>query len=152
MSLLQKTPAMRGFGIFLVLLCAACAAPPDTGAEAKAALEGFYAAMGRGDAGAAMALIAPDAVFVESGRLETRAEYEQNHLPNDIAFERQVPGKRGEMQIKTDGDTAWIIQATEFDGTFEGIPIGLTSMQLAVLTREDSGWLIRSIHWSSQRR
>jgi hypothetical protein len=31
-----------------------------------------------------MTLIAPDAVFVESGRLETRDEYEKNHLPADI--------------------------------------------------------------------
>jgi hypothetical protein len=38
-------------------------------------LESFYSAMKAGDATKAMTFIAPDAVFVESGRLETRAEY-----------------------------------------------------------------------------
>ena len=37
-----------------------------------------------------MSVIAPDAMFVESGKLETRAEYEMNHLPVDIDFEKQV--------------------------------------------------------------
>ena len=33
----------------------------------------FYGAMKTGDTAAAMRLIAPDAVFLESGKLETRA-------------------------------------------------------------------------------
>jgi uncharacterized protein (TIGR02246 family) len=147
---------MRTAGCVLLVVSslAACApaSGPETEAEVRAALESFYAAMKQGDTTAAMALIAPDAVFVESGRLETRAEYEKNHLPADIAFEKQVSGQRGPMQVKIDGDTAWVIATTEYDGTFDGGPVSFVSAQLAVLTRADGRWMIRSVHWSSRRR
>ena len=140
--------------IALVLCAGGCrTASPASPADVEAALESFYAAMGRGDAAGAMALIAPDAMFVESGRLETRDEYEKNHLPADIAFEKQVDGKRGEWRITVKDDTAWAIASTEFEGTFDTVPVNFVSAQLAVLTRDDDNrWQIRSIHWSSMRR
>ena len=76
-------------------------------------MESFYGAMKTGDTKGAMQHIAADAVFVESGRLENRAEYE---------------------------------------GTFDGSPVNFVSAQLAVLSRQDGAWRIRSIHWSSRRR
>jgi ketosteroid isomerase-like protein len=130
----------------------ACAEPPAKESDVTAVLESFYSAMKNGDTAAAMALIAPDAVFVESGRLETRSEYETNHLPADIGFEKQVNGKRGPMQVKIQGDTAWVIATTEYDGVFDGGPVNFVSAQLAVLTRAEDIWRIRSIHWSSRRR
>jgi hypothetical protein len=54
--------------------------------------------------------------------------------------------------VKFEGDTAWGIATTEFDGTFEGSPVNFVSAQLAVLTRQEGTWRIRSIHWSSRRR
>jgi ketosteroid isomerase-like protein len=139
----------------LTLFCVTACAPsssPNVEPDVIAALESFYSAMKEGDAAKAMTLIAPDAVFVESGRLETRAEYEKNHLPADIGFEKQVTGRRGQWQVKNEGDTAWAIVTTEYDGTFDGSPVNFISAQLAVLTRSDNRWLIRSIHWSSRRR
>jgi ketosteroid isomerase-like protein len=117
-----------------------------------AVLDKFYGAMKTGDTVTAMSTIAPDALFVESGKLETRAEYEMNHLPNDIAFEKQVNGKRGPLRITVKGDTAWVIAVTVFEGTFDGSPVDFESAQLAVLTRETDAWQIRSIHWSSRQR
>ena len=109
--------------------------------------------MKKGDAAAAMAPIAPDAVFVESGRLETRAEYESNHLPADIAFEKQVDGTRSPWQVTIEGDTAWVIATTDYVGTFDDRPVDFVSAQLAVLSLGDDGrWLIRAVHWSSMRR
>lgn len=140
--------------IAILLLLPACAPAPPNEAEVTAVLESFYGAMKTGDAAAAMRLIAPDAMFVESGRLETRAEYEMNHLPADIQFEKQVSGKRGPVRVTfdEDGDTAWVIATTDFQGTFDGSPVDFISMQLMVLTRDSGEWLIRSIHWSSRRR
>lgn len=117
-----------------------------------AVLESFYGAMKTGDTAAAMRVIAPDAVFLESGKLETRAEYEANHLPADIKFESQVTGKRAPMRVTFEGDTAWVIATTEYEGTFEGSPVNFISAQLMVLTRNSGDWLIRTIHWSSRRR
>ena len=119
-------------------------------ADVKAAIESFYAAMKKGDAKAAMTVLAPDAMFVESGRLETRQQYEENHLPADIGFEKQITGKRGPWRITVNGDTAWGIVSTEYQGEVDGSDVSFVSTQLAVVARGDDGkWLIRSIHWSS---
>ena len=121
-------------------------------ADVKAAIESFYAAMKKGDTKAAMAMIAPDAEFVEPGRRETRQQYEDNHLPLDIDFEKQITGKRSPWNIKVNGDTAWGIATTEYHGPVDGADVNFASTQLAVVTRGDDGkWLIRSIHWSSMR-
>ena len=144
------TRILRALIAGALLLPACTAAPPPNPAEVTAAVESFYAAIKKGDPAAAMSLIAPDAVFVESGKLETRAEYEMNHLPADIEFESQVNGKRRPMQVKFNGDTAWVIALTEYAGTFEGDPVDFISAQLVVLTRDAGAWHIRSIHWSSR--
>jgi len=144
------TRILRALIAGALLLPACTAAPPPNPAEVTATVESFYAAIKKGDAAAAMSLIAPDAVFVESGKLETRAEYESNHLPPDIEFGGQVNGKRRPMQVTFNGDTAWVIALTEYAGTFEGDPVDFISAQLVVLTREAGTWRIRSIHWSSR--
>ena len=136
----------------LLFCLPACApsAPVHTEAEVASVLESFYGAIKKGDTAAAMSVIAPDAMFVESGRLETRAEYEKNHLPLDIDFERQITGKRGPLRITFAGDTAWIIATTEYDGKIEGGQVAFASSQLMVLTKDADAWKIRAIHWSSR--
>src|SRR5688572_6956315 len=91
-------------------------------------------------------MIADDAVFLEGGRLETRAQYEENHLPADIEFEQAVPGDRTSMEVTIDRDAGWVIATTEYHGQFEESPVDFASAQLMVLTRQDSGWKIRTIH------
>jgi ketosteroid isomerase-like protein len=141
---------VRRLLLAVAVLLPACAAPEPDPAEVTAVVESFYGAIKKGDAAAAMSVIAPDAVFVESGKLETRAEYESNHLPADIEFESQVSGKRESTKVTFKGDAAWVIAVTAYAGSFEGDPVDFISTQLAVLTRDDGRWLIRSIHWSSR--
>jgi ketosteroid isomerase-like protein len=137
-----------GLATFLALL-PACAPTAPREDDIKAVVDTFYGAITAGDAGAAMRLIAPDAVFVESGKIETRAEYEANHLPADIDFERQVKAVRGPMRVTFDGrDTAWVISRAEYD---EGNPEKYINTQLMVLTRDSGEWRIRTISWSSNQ-
>ena len=136
--------------VTLAASCTSSTSKPTDPADVEAAIESFYAAMKKADPKAAMAMIAPDAMFVESGRIETRQQYEESHLPADIDFEKQITGKRSPWQITVNGDTAWGIASTEYQGTFDGRDLAFVSRQLAVVTRgEDGKWLIRSIHWSS---
>lgn len=130
--------------------CGSKTAPAHTDAEVIAVFDAFYGAVKKGDAKAAMSVIAPDAMFVESGKLETREQYEKNHLPADIAFERQITGKRLPLRITFAGDTAWIIVTTEYDGKVDGEDVAFASSQLMVLTKGADGWKIRSVHWSSR--
>jgi len=151
-TLQTSTRAVTAAMVLATISLTACGRSTDEDAAAvRTTLESFYAAMKNAENATAMALIAPDAVFVEGGRLETREQYEKNHLPSDISFEKQVTGKRGEWDIKIKDDTAWAIATTEYDGIFDGGPVNFTSAQLAVLTREADKWMIRSIHWSSRR-
>jgi ketosteroid isomerase-like protein len=136
--------------VALAASCTSSTSKPTDEADVKAAIESFYAAVKKGDAKAAMAMIAPDGVFVESGRLETRQQYEENHLPLDIDFEKQITGTRSPWRITINGDTAWGIASTAYNGPVDGRDLNFVSTQLAVLTRgEDGKWTIRSIHWSS---
>ena len=142
----------RSFALVAVLAsCAACApasAPPRE-ADVVAVVNAFYGGITAGDKDAVMRLIAPDAVFVESARIETRAEYEANHLPADIEFESEVKAERGPLQVTFDGsNTAWVISRAEYD---EGNPEKYIITQLMVLTRDTGEWRIRSICWSSNQ-
>jgi ketosteroid isomerase-like protein len=138
--------------VALLLWLPACGSttPKHSDAEVAAVLESFYGAIKRGDAKAAMSVVAPDALFVESGRLETRAQYETNHLPADIDFEKQVTGTRDPLRITFKDDAAWVVATTTYDGKFEGAPVRFVSAQLMVLTKDADAWKIRSIHWSSR--
>jgi ketosteroid isomerase-like protein len=133
----------------LLAALTACASPPPRAADVTAVLDAFYGAIAAGQPDAVMRLIAPDAVFVESGKIETRAEYEANHLPADIEFESQVKAVRGPARVTFDGrDTAWVISRAEYD---EGNPEKYINTQLMVLTRDSGEWRIRSISWSSNQ-
>jgi hypothetical protein len=114
---------LASYGLVALLASlSACASPPPPPLEADvtAVVDAFYGAVATGHAAAAIRLIAPDAVFVESGKIETRAEYEANHLPADIDFESQVKAVRGPAQVTFDGrDMAWVISRAEYD---EGNP------------------------------
>jgi len=141
-----------GLAAFLICLSACTKAPsPPAPREEDIAkvVTAFYGAITAGDKAAAMHLIAPDAVFVESGKIETRAEYEANHLPADIEFESQVKAVRGPLRVTFHGaDTAWVISRAEYD---EGNPEKYINTQLMVLTRDSDDWRIRTISWSTNQ-
>jgi len=61
-----------------------------------------------------------------------------------------VTGKRGPIQVTFEGNTAWLIATTDYEGTFDGSPVSFVSAQLMVLTRVSGDWRIRTIHWSSR--
>jgi len=151
----MTTARVCRYGLAACLACvtwlSACAPKPAPPREedVKAVVDTFYGAISAGDQAAAMKLIAPDAVFVESGRIETRAEYEANHLPADIEFESKVKAMRGPLRVTFDGrDTAWVISTAEYD---EGNPEKYINTQLMVLTRDTGDWRIRTISWSSNQ-
>ena len=143
--------ALAGLSVLVIQTAMPVAQGADRAAVAEA-FEGFYAAMKAGDAAKVMQAVAPDAVFLEGGGRETRAEYASGHLPADMEFERTVSGKRGPLTIMTSGDAAWVVAMTEYEGTFNGKPVNSVSEQLMVLTRTNGRWLIRAVHWSARRR
>src|SRR5947207_616204 len=59
-------------------------------AEVLSAVHSLHAALTRGDAQAALVLLAQDAVILESGSAQSREEYAREHLGEDIASAKAV--------------------------------------------------------------
>ena len=116
-----------------------------------ATVTAFRAALAAGDSAAALALLAPDAVVLESGEVETRAEYAAHHLAADIEFSRAVPSQRVVTLVHSEGAVAWVAATSTARGTFRDRAVASQGAELMVLSRTDAGWRIRAIHWSSRR-
>lgn len=125
-------------------------AAPDAAAIAAVA-ESFHKALAAGKPDEVMSMLPPDALIVEAGTVQTRDEYQREHLAADIAFASAVPGKQHDVVLRQEGNTAWVTSTFEVSGTFEGKPVHSFSAETMVLTRTDGGWRIRTVHWSSHK-
>ena len=112
----------------------------------------YHRALAAGDSAAALALLAPDAVILESGGMETQAEYRSHHLPADIELARAVRSERGDVRVWVSGDAAWAVSTSTTQGEFRGRQINSAGAELMVLMRTREGWRIAAIHWSSRAR
>ena len=114
-------------------------------------VEQFHEALATGDSAAAAVLLDTGAVILESGEVETRAEYLGSHLAADIAFARAIPAVRVVRRVADADGTAWVASTSRTAGQFEGRAIDSDGAELMVLRRLPSGWRIVAIHWSSHR-
>jgi ketosteroid isomerase-like protein len=133
----------------LVLLATSALAVRAEESAPGATVDAFHNALRRGDAKAAMELLAPDAMILESGVAQTRAEYERHHLQEDIEFARAIQSVRSVLKAQIDGNVAWIMSTSRTNGTFHEREIDSTGVELMVLSKSSAGWRIRAIHWSS---
>jgi len=140
----------------LAVFCFLLSAPPTASAQADSTavshvVDAFHAALVAGDSAGAMALLAPDAVVLEGGYRETRAEYAAGHLSADMAFLSEMTRTILDRDVKTEGNFALVSTTSHMAGTYSGKQIESNSAELMALTRHVSGWLILAIHWSSAR-
>ena len=141
--------------LLIVCITAGCTATQPSSSDETAlteAVTAYHTAMDTGDGATVMQYIAEDAVMMEGGTIENRMQYEQAHLPADIAFAKGVAAKRTPIGRTVRGDVAWVRTQAEFVGTFEDRPVDILSLETLVLSREQPGWRIRAIHWSGLNR
>lgn len=124
---------------------------PDSAAVADA-VDRYHHALTTGDSAAALALLTDDAVILESGGVETLAEYRSHHLPSDIAFSRAVRSVRSPVSVTVRGDVAWASSTSVSEGEYRGRPVNSAGAELMVLVRTNEGWKIAAIHWSARSR
>ena len=124
-------------------------ARPDS-ASVVSVIERFHAALTSGDSTGAMALLAHDAVILESGGVETRAEYQSHHLQGDIGYAKSMKSTRGPIRVSVRGDVAWASSTNTTTGESRGRQVNSAGAELMVLTRTAAGWRISAIHWSSR--
>lgn len=137
-----------------VALCAVStpAVAQGDSAEVARVVTAYHHALSQSDSAAALALLASDAVILESGGAETREEYRSHHLPGDIAFVSALPGQRTPVRVTVRGDVAWAWSTSITQGEYRGRQINSAGAELMVLTRTPGGWRISAIHWSSRAR
>jgi ketosteroid isomerase-like protein len=135
-----------------VLAAGPLAAQSADSAAVLAVAERFHTAITQGDSAAVSLLLAEDAVMLEAGGVETRAQYIKDHLPADTEFEKTVATKRSPIRVVVVGDSAWATSTSDMTGTFQGKPIDLMATELMVLSRGPDGWRVRAIAWSSRAR
>lgn len=124
-----------------------------TARGAAATVDAFHAALRRGDARAAAALLAEDALIFESGEVEwTKAEYAAHHLPADVEFSQAVSSVVTRRAGNATGSLAWIASQGRTAGTYKGKALDLTTTETMLLRRTAAGWRIVHIHWSSAKR
>jgi hypothetical protein len=115
-------------------------------------VERYHRALSEGDSAAALAMLAPGAIILESGGVETRDEYRAHHLPGDIQFAQAVQSMRGPVRVMVRRDIAWGISTSITQGQYRERAINSAGAELMVLSREPDGWKIQAIHWSSRTR
>ncbi len=141
---------------FVVFLCAPARwvggqASPTDSASVVAAVSGFHGALAAGDSVKAIAYLARDAVVLESGVAQSRAEYLDHHLGADMKASKNAKGERTVTQVTVVGTAAYLV-ATTFTPGNTANPPGSDMVELMVLSKSSSGWQIRAVHWSSRRR
>lgn len=155
---LPRHLAVGASAILAALLIASPSAaqqPPSTGSVTDSAavvevIELYHEALAAGDSATAISLLAPGALILESGGMETREEYESHHLPADIRFARAVARERGPIHVRVQGDVAWAASVSRSVGTYGQREIDARGAELMVLRRASDRWRIEAIHWSSR--
>ena len=123
-------------------------AAPD--AAIASTVEAFHKALEAGEPDKVMSLLAPDALIIEAGHIQTRSDYQREHLTEDIAFARAVPvASRNLAALRQEGNVAWVTTISRVTGEFHKKFVDSTSAETVVLTKTSEGWRIRTIHWSS---
>jgi ketosteroid isomerase-like protein len=126
---------------------------PVSAGGADSTVDAFHAALSRGDAKAAEALLADDAlIFEEGGAERSKAEYAAQHLPADIAFSQLVAPSLTRRSGAVEGALAWVSSEGRISGTYKGKAIDRATTETMILRRVGSEWKIVHIHWSSAAR
>lgn len=161
------TPSQRPFGklstAFAVLLFAAASrqtfaqATPSSAAASDsvavaAVVHAYDEALRKGDSTAALNLLTDDAVILETGGVETKAEYRSHHLPGDMRYAQAVSSQSSPVRVTVRGDVAWAWSTSTSTGEINGRQINSVGAELMVLVRTVAGWKISAIHWSSRAR
>jgi ketosteroid isomerase-like protein len=114
-------------------------------------VEGFHKALSAGKPDQVMELLQADALIVEGGTVQTRNEYQSEHLAEDIAYARVVPSTQRDAVVRQEGDVAWITSTFRVTGKFHDKQVDNLAAETMILTKTPAGWRIRTIHWSSHQ-
>lgn len=130
----------------------AAAQPLSNAAPAAAAVvDGFHAALARGDTAAASRALADAVIIYEGGHAEySKAQYASGHLMADAAFAGAVAHQLVRRSGETRGDFSWVASEGRSKGGFKGRDVDRITTETMILRRTTGTWRIVHVHWSSR--
>ena len=149
---MKRPSSLIAFALLAAATPAAAQSPRPDSAAAVAVVHQYEAALASGDSARAVSLLADDVVILESGAIESRAEYLAHHLGADIKASQGSKGVRTVIKVSVVGDVAFIASKTVNPPTGAPGNTGSEMAELMVLSRSGGAWKISAIHWSSRRR
>ena len=120
--------------------------------EVAALVQRFHTALAQADSLTVIGLLTDDAEILESGAVETVADYRAHHLPADIALAKAIVSTRTPLRVVVRGEVATITSTSVTTGTFRDRAVDTAGAELMVTRRTAQGWRISAIHWSARRR
>ncbi len=145
-------------GIIAAALSVAAFTPDPIAAQATdsaavaEAVDRFHKALATADTATVEALLHARATVLETGGVETRAEYIGGHMRGDMAFAQAVPRERSDIRVTVMGNTAWAVSTSVTTGRYRDRDIDSQGAELMVLVKEGGQWKIAAVHWSSRAR
>ncbi|MEP6831790.1 MAG: nuclear transport factor 2 family protein [Gemmatimonas sp.] len=119
---------------------------------AVAAVERFHGALAASDSALAVSVLADDALVIESGAIQSRAEYLGGHLGADMKASQGSKGVRSVTKVTVVGTMAYVVSKTETPASGAEGSTASELVELMVVSKSTNGWKIRAVHWSSRRR
>lgn len=91
-----------------------------------------------------------DVTILEGGGVENKTQYLSHHFHSDGKFLSAINREEVSQEISVEGNMAWVTSKTKMTGTYSGRDIDLSSLELAVLKKENGMWRVIALHWSSR--
>ena len=120
--------------------------------QPAAVVDAFHLALRQGRTADALALLADDALILESGSIEAgKAAYAAQHLAADAEFAAATTSQTYRRSGAAAGTIAWLASEGRTRGIFNGKAIDQHTTETMVLRRDADGWRIAHVHWSSRK-
>lgn len=117
---------------------------------AEEAVDSFHHALVEGRAENVLAYLHPQAVITEGGQIESVSHYTAGHMKGDMRFLGQISIEPLSREVLVDNDTqATIMTKRRMHGQTEQRVLDIVSVETATLVKEDGGWRIVQLAWSS---
>ena len=113
-------------------------------------LADFENAIIKHDTGTASNLLHDEVVILEGAGAETKDQYLSHHFHSDAQFLGAMNRVPVSENISVEGNMAWVSSISKMSGTYRDKEMNLTSLELAVLKKENDQWKIIALHWSSR--
>lgn len=111
-------------------------------------LSEFETAIVENNSAGASEVLHDDVNILEGSGSETKEEYLSHHFHSDGRFLSAMTRELVSEKITIEGNVAWVTSLTKMTGTYNGREIDRTSLELAVLKKENGEWKIIALHWS----